>query len=577
MIISQKDKEKSHLWLAIWITTSLAIYELLIQLITTRGTFFDPYIRLPIVQWITRLLFFWVLALLWIAYRRWCQAIRRKRELEVIISSVAPDVFIVIKPDRTITMCNVAKMMFGYESSEIIGQKTDLLYFDRQSQGKKLKIHDHLERMGFHVGYATGKRRDGETFPLEIITGKMREGSGAVILLRDITEMRRLENQLRKAQKMEAIGLMASGVAHDLNNILAGVVNYPELILLQLPEDSELRKPIKAIHESGKRAATVVADLLTVARGATGTLEIADIHSMVQEYMHSLEYKNLEALHPNVTFQQQLAAAQRTISCSPVHVKKCLMNLITNAAESIIDGGTVVVSTHNRYISEIARPSRKQIMEPGEYVVLSIQDTGPGISKNDLEHIFEPFYTKKVMGRSGTGLGLTVVWNTMENHNGKILVVSSSTGTCFELYFPVSNEKKTVHPTTNPAKALARNKEHILIVDDEPHLRDIASQILRKLGYTVDIVDSGELAVEFVKKNPVDLIVMDMLMEPGMNGRQTYEEVIKLYPDQKAIIASGFSESDDVKAVLQLGASGFIKKPYSVAQLGQVVKNALRS
>ena len=155
MITSSIDKEKSHLWLAIWITISLAIYELLIQLTTTQGTFFDPS-QLPVVQWITRLLFFWVLALLWIAYRRWCQAIRRKRELEVIISSVAPDVFIVIKPDRTITMCNVAKMMFGYESSEIIGQKTDLLYFDRQSQGKKLKIHDHLERMGFHVGYATG-------------------------------------------------------------------------------------------------------------------------------------------------------------------------------------------------------------------------------------------------------------------------------------------------------------------------------------------------------------------------------------------------------------------------------------
>ena len=571
--MSQKDKEKSHLWLAIWITISLAIYELLIQLITTQSTFFDPYIRLPVVQWITRLLFFWVLALLWIAYRRWCQAIRRKRELETIISSVAPDVFIVIKPDRTITMCNVAKMMFGYESSEIIGQKTDLLYFDRQSQGKKLKIHDHLERMGFHVGYATGKRRDGETFPLEIITGRMREGSGAVILLRDITEMRRLENQLRKAQKMEAIGLMAGGVAHDLNNILSGIVGYPELMLQDLPQDSELRKPIEAIQESGKRAITVVADLLTVARGAATTREVHNLNSLIQEYLNSPECNKLKSLYPKITYEHRFSVIHPNIFCSPVHVKKCIMNLITNAAESIIDGGTVVVSTHNQNIDETA--SAKHKMEVGEYIVLSVQDTGPGISNTDLEHIFEPFYTKKVMGRSGTGLGLTVVWNTMEDHGGKILVESNEKRTRFQLYFPVSKEEYIDHTENDRAEELTGNSERILVVDDDPQLRNIDSQMLRPLGYKVDSVCSGEMAIEFVKKNPVDLIVMDMLMEPGLNGRQTYEEILKLYPDQKAIITSGFSESDDVKATLQLGAGGFIIKPYSMAQLGRAVKEAL--
>ena len=507
---------------------------------------------------------------------------QNKENLELLKSAIeqTSETVMITDYEGIIQYVNPAfEKISGYTSEEAIGQYPSFLRSGKQDQAFFENMWATLRQGNVWSGHFINKRKDGSLFEEEATISPVKNNEGQitnfVAVKRDVTREVSLEKQLHLAQKMEVVGLMAGGVAHDLNNILAGVVNYPELILLQLPEDSELRKPIEAIQESGKRAATVVADLLTVARSAASTLEIADIHSMVQEYMHSLEHKNLEALHPNVTFQQQLAAAQRTISCSPVHVKKCLMNLMTNASEAMEGEGTIVVSSHNQYIGETTR--REQIMEPGEYVVLSVQDTGPGISKNDLEHIFEPFYTRKNMGRSGTGLGLTVVWNTMEDHHGKILVVSSSTGTCFQLYFPVSNEKKTVHPTTNPAEALARKKEHILIVDDEPHLRDIASQILRRLGYTVDIVDSGEMAIEFVKKNPVDLIVMDMMMEPGLNGRQTYEEVIKLYPDQKAIIASGFSESDDVKAVLQLGASGFIKKPYSVAQLGQVVKNALSS
>jgi CheY-like chemotaxis protein len=193
-------------------------------------------------------------------------------------------------------------------------------------------------------------------------------------------------------------------------------------------------------------------------------------------------------------------------------------------------------------------------MKEGNYVVLDIRDTGSGILEKDRGHIFEPFYSRKVMGRSGTGLGLTVVWNTMQDHNGTTLVESSEKGTSVQLYFPVSKEKGAVQNVSNGTEKPVRSSEHILIVDDEPQLRDIASQMLEAIGYTVGSVCSGELAIQFVKETPVDLIVIDMLMEPGINGRQTYEEILKLYPDQKAIIASGFSESDDVKATLHLGA-----------------------
>ena len=180
------------------------------------------------------------------------------------------------------------------------------------------------------------------------------------------------------------------------------------------------------------------------------------------------------------------------------------------------------------------------------------------------------------MGHSGTGLGLAIVWNTVQDHNGKVFVDSDESGTSFQLYFPVS--KGEIVPVENEkVENCTCNNEHVLVVDDEPLVRDIASQMLQTMGYVVDSVSSGELALEFVKENPVDLIVIDMLMDPGMNGRQTYEEILSIYPEQKAIIASGFSESDDVKAALQLGATEFIKKPYSIDQLGRAVKDALSS
>ncbi|MBU1138207.1 MAG: response regulator, partial [Proteobacteria bacterium] len=251
------------------------------------------------------------------------------------------------------------------------------------------------------------------------------------------------------------------------------------------------------------------------------------------------------------------------------------MNLVTNAIEAIVDDGFISITTRNQYIDNIT--GAELHLDPGEYVVLSVRDNGPGIPLTDREHIFEPFYTRKVMGRSGTGLGLTVVWNTVNDHNGKILVNSNENGTCFQLYFPVTRENSEIHAKSINTEQLSGHGEHILVVDDEAQLRDLACQMLTTLGYNADSVSSGEQAIEFVKKNPVDLIILDMLMEPGINGRQTYEEIAKLIAGQKAIIASGFSESNDVKATLQLGAGGFIKKPYTKAQLGRAVKKELSS
>lgn len=507
-----------------------------------------------------------------------------KRHLELsenkfrrIVENIT-DVYYETGLDGIIYYCSPSCLEFsGYSQDELVGKNAILLYNDQNDRElllacmqKEGKVRD-LELVF--------KKKDGDLYDVSFNAdfsldenGKPTRLSGTI---RDITKTKKLNKQIQRSKKMEAIGLMAGGVAHDLNNILSGIVSYPDLLLQTLPKDSDLRKPLEAIHESGKRAATVVADLLTVARGAASIREVHNLNTLIKEYINSPECKKLRTLHPNITYQSQLTATRPTVSCSPVHVKKCLMNLVINASEAMDDTGTIVVSTHNQSIADGA--AREHKIEAGEYVVLNVEDTGPGIANKDLEHIFEPFYTQKTMGRSGTGLGLTVVWNTMEDHEGKVIVESSDQGTCFLLYFPVSKRKEKVRHENNTTAELIGNNEHILVVDDEPHLRDIASQMLRPMGYTVDSVSSGELAIQFVKGNSVDLIVMDMLMEPGMNGRQTYEEILKLQPGQKVIIASGFSESDDVKAALLLGASGFIKKPYSVAQLGQVVKEALNS
>jgi PAS domain S-box-containing protein len=386
-------------------------------------------------------------------------------------------------------------------------------------------------------------------------------------------ERKAMEAKLQRAQKMESIGLLAGGVAHDLNNILSGIVGYPELLLMQVPKDSELRKPIQAIHESGLRAVAVVADLLTVARGVACAKEPARLNRLVKEYMDSPEHRKLKSLHAHIGCITHLDPHLQNIHCSPVHVNKCIMNLVTNAMEAIEGPGEIVISTRNQLVDE--KTALKHGISAGEYAILTVSDNGKGISGKDLEHIFEPFYTKKVMGISGTGLGLAVVWNSVLDHGGTVQVESSAKGTSFALYFPASDKAVRPKETDSGIKGLNGTGETILVVDDEPLQRDIASRMLKMLGYESVCVASGENAVVYLQENRVDMILLDMLMDPGINGRQTYERIIRIHPDQKAVIASGFSESEEVKMAQRLGARGFIKKPYSIEQLGRALKEGM--
>ena len=385
-----------------------------------------------------------------------------------------------------------------------------------------------------------------------------------------------LETRLQRAQKMEALGTLAGGVAHDLNNILGGLVSYPELLLFRLPEDSPLRNSILTIQKSGEKAAAVVQDLLTLARRGVVVTEVVNPNDVISEYLKSPEHEKLLFYHPGVHLETHLEKDVVNILGSSTHLSKTVMNLISNAAEAMPGGGKLIVSTENRYID---RPIRGyEDVKEGDYVVLTISDTGTGISPDDIEKIFEPFYTKKKMGRSGTGLGMAVVWGMVKDHNGYIDVQSTEgKGTTFTLYFPVTRKKLSEDKSDLVIEAFSGNGESILIVDDVEEQRQIASGMLKELGYSVVSVSSGEEAVEYLKTNKVDLLILDMIMDPGMDGLDTYKKILEMHPGQKAIIASGFSETDRVKEVQRLGAGAYIRKPLLLEKIGLVIKEELEN
>jgi PAS domain S-box-containing protein len=404
---------------------------------------------------------------------------------------------------------------------------------------------------------------------------------GILCIGNDITELKRasqekeeLHAQLQRAQKMEAIGTLAGGVAHDLNNILSGIVSYPELLLMDLKDDSPLKKPILTIQKSGEKAAAIVQDLLTLARRGVEVTGVVNLNESVTDYLLSPEHAKLGLNHTNVTVEKCLDENLLNILGSPVHLSKTVMNLVTNSAEAMPEGGKIIITTENRHIDTI-KIGYDDIAK-GDYASLTVIDSGIGISPEDIERIFEPFYTKKIMGRSGTGLGMAVVWGTVKDHQGYIdLTSTEGKGTEINLYFPVTRKVLSPQVEMTSIQDIMGNGESILVVDDIEEQRQIASEMLEKLGYTVTTVSGGEEAVEYLRKHTIDLLVLDMIMEPGIDGLETYRRIRKLRPDQKSIIASGYSESVRVKQAQRLGAGPYIKKPYLLQKIGRAIKAEL--
>ena len=477
-----------------------------------------------------------------------------------------------------------AEDLIGYQRHELIGKSFLELDFLSEEDLQKATESLAANMKGRQAGpdEFTLKRKDGGRVIVEISTIPIMLGDQQVVLgmARDITERKRAaealrdsEEKLARAKKMESLGLLAGGVAHDLNNVLSGIVSYPELLLLDLPPDSKWRQPIETIQASGKRAVDIVQDLLTVARGVAMPRQPLNINTLVKAYLHSPECDQIKRFYPDVDVKTDLAGDLLPVNGSSVHIGKAVMNLVSNAVEAIKGSGQVTLATTNRYLD---RPLRGyDDVAVGEYVVLSIADDGPGISPEDLKRIFEPFYTKKVMGRSGTGLGLAVVWNIIMDHKGYIDVLTGGEGTIFELYFPATREALPERDLPTAAQSYQGSGQTVLVVDDEASQRDISCRMLEVLGYRAHAVASGEEAVAHLQTETVDLVLLDMIMDPGMNGRETYEQIVKRHPGQKAVIVSGYAETEDVLKAQLLGAGQFLKKPVTLEKLGMAIKGEL--
>ncbi len=431
------------------------------------------------------------------------------------------------------------------------------------------------------------RKKDGSITLCEVtgsfIVDENGQPTGILGVNRDVTQRRiaeaekvDLQRQLERSKKMESLGLLAGGVAHDLNNVLSGIVSYPDLLLMDLPEKSSLRAPIETIKESGQKAATIVQDLLTLARRGVSTSETLNLNTLIEAQQRSAEYRKLLSFSPDIRILYELAADLPNIKGSSVHLNKTIMNLVSNAAEAQPNGGEILVNTKSLYMDRAIRGY--DTVKAGEYVRLRVKDSGEGIGDLDLDHIFEPFYTKKKMGRSGTGLGLAVVWGTVQDLNGYIDVHSTQgEGTVFDLYFPLSRDAVEEQDPQFDLAVIHGSGETVLVVDDMESQRKIAAHLLERLNYKARTVDSGENAVAYLNDHTVDLVILDMIMDPGMDGLETWRQIIRRHPGQRAIIASGYAETDKVKTAQQLGAGEYLKKPYMIDSLGKAIKNVLAS
>lgn len=424
---------------------------------------------------------------------------------------------------------------------------------------------------------------NGEQRWLEVVASVIPYMGTSSILLHalDASQRKRMEierqsmrRKIARGEQMEALGTLAGGVAHDLNNILSGVVSYPELLLHGMDKGDKLYSPLRTIHQSGLKAAAIVQDLLTLTRRGVVVTEVVNLGNIIREYLASPEFDHLYQEFPNIYVALQIDDRLMNIKGSYHHLSKSIMNLVTNSAEALPQGGDILITAQNIYVDS-PFSSYDEINE-GEYVAVSISDNGEGISTEDLDKIFEPFYTKKVMGRSGTGLGMSVVWGAVKDHQGYIDIDSKKgEGSTFTLYFPASRENLSESIAALTAQAPRGRGEKLLVVDDIEEQRLIAASMLEHLGYGVDVAESGEQALEILEHKQYAAILLDMIMEPGMDGLDTFQEILRRYPQQKAVIASGFSETERVRSALAMGAGAYIKKPYGLETLATTINEVL--
>lgn len=514
--------------------------------------------------------------------RRIERALRESEETHRRFLEAANDAIVIVDAEQGLILhANTqAALLTGRPVSGLIGEREKILFPPDGSPFSLAKLRAELE------GGVRGNHelrilnRGGHSTPVEVRASLIEVQGRTVILaiLRDISERQRaeaekksFEQKLQRMEKMESLGLLAGGVAHDLNNMLGPLVAYPELILMKLPEDSPAHKHVTKIGVAAQQAADVVGDLLTLARRGRYEMKPLVLNELITTYLESPVFEKLCAVHPHVRVETDLIDPLYPILGSAVHLSKVVANLVANGFDAMPRGGTLTIRTRNLNLEMLAEGFR--IPHPGPHISLSIRDTGIGIEAKDRTRIFEPYYSTKKMGSSGSGLGLSVVYGVVKDHGGYCDVISAlGEGAEFLLYLPVTIEDR--RDELSESRDI-RGTESVLVVDDSPEQRELACDLLSNLGYTVTAVSSGHEAVNYLRRNRVDVVVLDMILEPGFDGLDTYSAILALHPEQRAIIVTGFTATDRVSEMQRLGAGSLVLKPYTVEAIGVALRNEI--
>jgi len=507
------------------------------------------------------------------------QAEEKHLRLATAIEQTTEAVFIT-DPNFTICYANPAfERMCGYDRREIVGLHARILENRKHDRQFYRALRTTLEQGKGWSGRMTCTRKDGSTYEAEVVSSPVRDKHGKVINYvsthKDVTHELRLEEELRQAQKMEAIGTLAGGIAHDFNNILAAIMGNAELLQCRLPPESGEQRRLHQLLASCNRAADLVQQILTFSRKSKQERKPLRLTPIVKETLKLLRSTIPSHIAIRTSFSCQ-PDADLTLA-DPTQMHQILMNLCTNAAHAIgAANGVMEIVLSSLVVDEPLIASRFAGLVPGRYVCLAVSDTGPGIEPEVLQRIFDPYFTTKGVGK-GTGLGLAVVKGIVTSYSGSITVTCEpGLGTTFTLLFP---QEEAIAEAPAPApKPWSSGRGRILLVDDEEMLVQVGSEMLASLGYEVVGKTSSPEALELFLRHPdtFDLVLTDMTM-PGMTGKELAGKILATRPRMPVVLCTGFSDFISEQQIESLGIRAFVPKPYTLETLGQAVRSALRT
>jgi two-component system, cell cycle sensor histidine kinase and response regulator CckA len=463
---------------------------------------------------------------------------------------------------------------FGFTRDELLTLDTQDIY---KNENDRQDLHKAIETLGFVKDWeVTYKRKDG-TFVDCLVTATLRKDrEGNVIgyqgLIKDISDRKRLEEQLAAAKRMEAVGTLAGGMAHNFNNILVGIMGYSELLLGKKDPADPDYKALSIIHEGTVSASKLTKELLSIARGGDYSLVKLNLNTLIKRFLPLIT----GTLDKSINVKAYLADDLPSIEGDMSQIQQCLLNLCINARDAMPNGGNIVIETYYQYLGEDFVRAHLGT-RVGDYAVVSVTDNGQGISEEHKPHIFEPFFSTKDLKR-GTGLGLSTVWGIMKSHKGLITVYSEpDEGTTFKLYFPAISGQ-SYQPVPPQADQVVLGNETILLIDDEPIVRETWRDALSERGFRVIVAEDGAQGIDaFLReKDFIDLVILDFIM-PVLGGGETFLKLKELKPDVKVLISSGYGANDMVWDSIGTKAEGFIQKPCSISYLIEKVNELVKS